>query len=382
MAKIDKSLSEVENLVKLLKEANPRFTYAASTLDFAAAQGSEEEGFNTSVLAQAVGGAPFTGENTYHYNRLDLANGGLDPLLGTEYTVVEGDTPENLPGKLLAYFRLPQDSVEFGEIGMPNDEGPGSVVISAYGASYLYLPESSVEITLVKQAEEPDTLADLADVTHLNGFDPESSVPAPEYVHDPIVEPAPVSSAETKPNGTLLNGTGNPATDLTVAQNGELSLATSARAWKSQTTVAPVDGVYSVSFDPETGDWNFPISVALLNTEAGSVVTDLYDVQFTLGSLDRNTELTFDLIREEGVYKWRNEEHDLTIDDNSVSEDGTVIQNIQRARFYAQELQLIDFTVGGAPYGTFELRLTATRKDTLLDPMVLSVMVEANLPEA
>ena len=377
MAKIDKSLTESQNIAKLLKESNPRFKYSLDTLTFGQPQPSEEEGYNTSILAQAISEAPFTGSHTYNYNRLDLGVNGLDPALGTTLTVSEEDDEGAVQFKALAYFRLRQDSVTFGEY-VPAGNEPGILEIISVTDSLLYLP-SSVVIELVKSSEDPEDLADIADNTDLDGFDPESSVPTPEYVHDPIVEPAPVSSGETKPNGTLLNGTGNPATDMTVAYNGELSLATSGRLFQSQTTVAPVNNVYDLTLQ-DNQDWNFPISVALLNTDAGSVITDLYEVEFFIRNAQNNNEVRFKLVRTEGGYNWYSQDRDLTITDNSVSEDQTVVQNIQRARFYAEQLGVTEFNGFGAAMGEYDLGFVAKRIDTYIDPIETVVRVNASFP--
>lgn len=376
MAKIDRTLSQEENLVKQLKEDNPRFIYPASTLTFGPALEPQDEARNTSVLATAVAGAAFTGDKVYHYNRLDIANGGIDPLLGTSLTVGIEDDEVTVQIKALQYFNLIEEAVSFSAYNPVTEDADGSVTISTVQPSLLYLP-SSVVITLVKQGEEPVTLADLADVDLLNGFDPESSLPVPEYVYEPIIEAAPVSSAEVKEDGTLLVGLGNPSTDMTIAHNGEISLALSARLYNSVDTVAPsAEGnVYTLAVE-DNEDWNFPISVALTNNGAGDVITNLYDVELKLRNYETELSVVFKLVPSEGGYDWYSEIHDLRITDNTVSQDQSVVQNIQRMRFYASQLEVANFNSFGSALGTYDISLKATRIDSNTPPVELTIRAE------
>ncbi len=179
-----------------------------------------------------------------------------------------------------------------------------------------------------------------------------------------------------KPDGTLVHSSGNPATDMTVVTNGELTLASSARKYQSGQTVAPVDNLYTIALDG-TEDWSFPYSLALTNAPEGTKVTDLYDVTLSMIAQDVDGSIDYTLTWDDvnGIYHLINTDLELDIDDNTTIMDGKGLQNIQRMRFYATELGVTELNESGSTLGNFRIRITATRKVGGLDPMVLDIAV-------
>lgn len=120
--------------------------------------------FNTSVLLTAVPGNGFKGTYTFRYNRVPLA----DAFAGKEMTLT--GTYANVHAALSAIntkfgVALEQKDVANTTIGTPG----GQITLTAVAASTYYTP--GTQVTLNASGSTP-SLADLASVTDLDGFDP------------------------------------------------------------------------------------------------------------------------------------------------------------------------------------------------------------------
>lgn len=353
---INTAISEADNVAALIKASNPKFTYPLSSLTFDAPTDSEEEGFNTSIKASAKAGQKFEGDNVYNFNRLDVRDSALRADTPREFTLLDGETEEQLTARVFGVVNLHPAAVE-AKYDAPQEGADGQLEISAKEGSLLYLPTPPVFLP-IKAAEV--------------GPEPEPEVP--EYITPPVVSNEPLSARELKEDGTLQIGTNNPATDLTKVSNGELSLATSGRVYRSTETITPSDTTYTIALNDDQ-DWNFPISIALINAPAGTLVTDLYDVIFTMRAVDTERHIDFNLTHDGSKYHLENGEIGLDIDDSITLEDGSGLQNIQRNRFYAAELGLTEFNTFGATLGNFQFGYTAIRKVGDVEPLELWVNV-------
>ncbi|MCY1347883.1 hypothetical protein D9M68_18190 [compost metagenome] len=209
--------------------------------------------------------------------------------------------------------------------------------------------------------------------------DPELPPVIPEYVVEPTVMSGSVTAKGQKEDGTMLNGTGNPVGEMTVANNGEIELALGARVWKSGDLPVAQDGHYDIVIDDEAGDWNWPFSIALLQEERP--VTDLYAVVLTAQSVETGISIPFTLSRDaEGVYHFINEEFTLDISDSAQSLSGDVVQNIQRMTFYKAQLGAMTTNTFGSPIGDFIISLNATRLEGEVPAVVCEISANVTVP--
>ena len=355
---IDNSLSEADNITALIKEANPdTFTYPVNTLTFSELA-IGEEGYNSSVLATAKPTAPFAGTNRYSYNRLDLSGDGVNSNLTSPITVTAEETEAEITARVIALGNIISSSVTINYIP-PTENSQGSFEIEANEGSLVYLPSFlAIPVDMEEEFEEPE---------------PETELP--EWVTSTTTTVEPLSAEESTPEGMMFAGSNEPTSDMTVVSNGELVLSTSARIHQSQTTVAPNEGIYSISVN-ETQDWNFPLAIMLKYNPPGTLITDLYDVTFAMRSVDKSTEVLLDLQHDGTSYTFVNYALSLNINNNTVFLDDHGIQNIQRVRFYGQELGLTEFNPFGSALGMFELELTATRKVGDTPVLINTILVE------
>lgn len=204
------------------------------------------------------------------------------------------------------------------------------------------------------------------------------------------IEPAAaLSAAETKSDGTLLAGLGNPNGGLTSVTNGEITLSLAPRVWKSLDLPVGDDGVYDVKIAAD-GDWNFVFAAALGDNAPVLSLVDLYDLTMTWSLVEGEVaqSIVFTAVKGSGnQIDWVSADGKLRINDSA----GTVkvTQNIQRLTHYLSNGGVEYFTpatkttVSAAPLGEFELSITAVRKNSLADPVTVQVsaLVSEIVPE-
>lgn len=198
--------------------------------------------------------------------------------------------------------------------------------------------------------------------------------PEPEPEEDLSFLTAPVVTVDTLPSEAarkpgmevLKHSTGNPATDMVVATNGELELALALRYYRVKQTFGVSDGDshYNINLDESSfkpADWSWVYSLVLVDVRNGNCITDLYDVRMEVKFLAGNT-LEFIGKFDNGVFHFIEEANMLDIVDNTTDGTGSICQNIQRVTFYKEQLGVLEFGVDGAPIGDYSIKLTATRK--------------------
>lgn len=347
------------------------YSFTADDLQFGAVEESTNPARESQVSYAATPNSRYEGEQVAYYNRLDLSEiftrGGVDvvQVYAGPTTVAEVVAAVNQRFSL----GFTEDDIDFsGEF----EEGASVVTLVANPASHGY--QGTVAVELV---EGKVPLAEVVLDPILDGPDYPEALPA--YVITPFIIEGELTVKGQKPDGTMLNGSGNPSGDMTVASNGEIELAVGARVWKSKDTIAPESGHYEIEIGQD-GDWNWPFSVALL--EEDRPVTDLYDVTLTATSVETGSTLEFNLSRDgEGVYHFADTEHDLDIVDSVQTESGSVVQNIQRMTFYKDQLGEMTLNHLGTPIGEFMIGLSARRRDGLAEVVEVSITVNVTVPQ-
>lgn len=372
--------SHAQVLIALVAAANS-LSLDASKLVVGSPTAYEGEDGNTQfVLSAAPDQEAYTGEVTITYNRLDLTT--LFEGIGiSELTVGNADATDvvGLIPSIIATYGL--DLVEADVINdtLVRDEGGIAILeLSAADASLFYT--GSIPLTV----DLPDPLTDLEDILQTTVLDGlhyplgDTSALTPPAVE----ENQPLAAEETKEDGTLQVGTGNPSTGYVTASNSELVLALAARMYQGP-AVEPENGTYSLSVE-DNQDWNFTYSIAYKqSSESNHPISDLYNVYLEVKSLDHDEVILFRVDETQEGYQFTGLSNQGDIVDDYVSPTGTVIQNIQRTKFYAEQFlgAAASANSAGSLTGNWEINLVAQRKNSVA-PLLRNTIVVVAEPVA
>lgn len=195
-------------------------------------------------------------------------------------------------------------------------------------------------------------------------------------VVEPVVTPNQSAPAQAvKPDGNLLDGTGNPPGSLVIASNGHLDLALGARI-RQVATLPPADenGHYNVEIG-STRLWTFVYSASLNSVEFGSVLTNFYDITLKVEDTDHVGEsINLDMTRIGNAYLNIDETNNIRITDGTYLADLSVFQDIQSVSFYGTAFPSATRNAAGGLLGNFRLTYTATPKAGVAgDPVVCTI---------
>lgn len=190
------------------------------------------------------------------------------------------------------------------------------------------------------------------------------------------------SNVALNQQGYLRIGSGNPATNLIVANNGEVELFGGARFYRTAIGWNDPDSNHKYALNVAdsvfTGkkDWAWVYSAALLNTKNSLSLDELYEVKLLVKNLANSKTLTFTGRWDGTLYHFEDAANGLDINDNAVDRTGRFMQNIQRIEFYKPQLtpELGENT--GAPIGNYEFELVATRREGDVPPVTLKFSAE------
>jgi hypothetical protein len=177
MAKINTSLSALDNLLALVNAANTgqTITNAQVTAGAPSVKSDTGDGRNTTVALTAVGGQGYTGAVSVNYTRRGLNDSVLSPV--DSYTATTGTTAAALVTALAAQLGLVESELHLEDPAAPGTPLSGAqsgnqatLDLVANAGSLLYVDGSLQAIAMTWQA--PQVALDSAvTVTDLSGFD-------------------------------------------------------------------------------------------------------------------------------------------------------------------------------------------------------------------
>ena len=337
-----------------IAQVDPTLVLTANDIELGAVEVSSNEERESQVTFAAKAGTDFEGEATVFFDRRDLtelfASAGIDVVQVPEGPTTTAEVVAALNLRYGAGFTA-DDIVMNTDAVIEGNE----VTLSAEPTSHGFKGEVLVLIEAGEPVEEE----------------------LPVYIVAPVVVSGDIGVKGQKEDGTMLNGTGNPVGEMTVASNGEIELAVGARIRQSGDLPVAQAGHYDIEIQ-EGQDWNWPFSISLL--EEARPITDLYSVVMSVQSMQTESILDFTLTRDEGgVYHFVNVDAGLDISDSASTPSGDTVQNIQRVTFYKAQLGDMTTTEGGAPIGDFMITLTATRNVGEVEPVVAQITVSVTL---
>ncbi|EHM1384062.1 hypothetical protein KFS98_003549 [Salmonella enterica] len=154
--------------------------------------------------------------------------------------------------------------------------------------------------------------------------------------------------------GNLIYGSGQPSLSLAIASDSIIEVGLGARTFGSKVLVDGSDGKYELLLG-EAEDWAVPVTVGLLNTADGSVVTDLYNLELTIDGYG------YKLAKTDAGYVWEAPEAEHTVSDvaNKNNAIQTIIRQFQEP-VEGAEYQASMHVIHKASGKSFDLAITAT----------------------
>lgn len=336
---------------------------------------SERPGEYSAVLSGD--GVRAVGEVTVTYDRLELAdvvaaldNGGIAlRTSGASYAEVATLLREQMGVNIL------DTDLEEGSLSAP--EVISNVTVAAAQDSRLF--KGALPITIAPFYGDETGLALIN-----NGREP--LFPVDNIVEATVVEDISLPEEALKGDGTLLIGSGNPDGNFVSASNGELTIAMGARVYQVGSNLpVPQDLAYSYQIE-DTQDWNFLFSLSMHNAPEGRRLVDVYDVAMTWVQQSTGHSITWSLQDRDGAMVLVSDDENMVISDSATGPTGIALQNIQRMRHYIENNDQAYFSPDqlnsfGALLGSFTFTVSAIRKNSLVDPLVLSTNVSVTLVE-
>lgn len=168
--KINPARSALQNILDLVKDANPQLSLNESQFTLSApAVVAGTNGRNTEVTLTAVAGQGKTGSKTVAYTRLDPVTGPNEGAATTGVEVAGDASAAAIKTQLVALFGVVFEEVDVANLVLPTEGVDGSIDLVADADSLLYVGTTSVVLKL--QAEEQDLGTEIAQ-SDLNGFEP------------------------------------------------------------------------------------------------------------------------------------------------------------------------------------------------------------------
>lgn len=362
---IDLLMTGPETLVAIINLANKtQFEVTDPKLVIGSPRPSVDQTYNTDIevtfpVPPSAGDAdpdPVTGE--VHYNRLDLGRLFANKNIRIRDLATPHNNVHDLLTAITGEARVALEADDIVDAVIPAGPYPKAVLFKATPESLRFVGQFSIEL-LAPIVENTSFIT--APVTNLN------STP---------------SIGSLKTDGTLVAGTGEIATALAVASNGEIEVFGGARLLKVNQGIPSANGIYSLNI-ADQGDWTLPFGFRLLDGRNGDKITDLYTCTFKVTAPGGGT-LNFELKRQYGRLSLVDAANNLIIEDPALHNDAqTLYQAIQRVAFYKSKLGSLDVNSAGAPYGTYEVEVKAVRKSAPTDPVFVAFDVEVEgLPVA
>lgn len=175
--KIDKNLTELENLLRLINSNNPELNFRPDQIKSVKVMmnvsGLYEEK-NSRVNLLMADGKGFTGNYDFYYNRVTIQGFQELPEYLSPLPVLLSDTPETALARYMARYELASDTVLYNStFTLPTeDQMFGVMSVNTDGKSLLYHQPSTVTLMRVNSLEEDLPLNRLVGTSTLDGFAP------------------------------------------------------------------------------------------------------------------------------------------------------------------------------------------------------------------
>lgn len=330
---------------------------------------------NTVVTISATPTSEYEGEGPYYYDRLDMqmlevldAEGNAVP-----FVVRDGQTYADVLPFINTAQRTGLTAEDLLEptVAIPED-ATDSITVKASPTSYAWLHELVLQI---RRGKIP--LSEVLPNNVLDGLTWDGVVEWSGRTEPEVTQVVNLTSRQlTKPDGSTLAGTGNPATGFQVATNNEVYLGLRVGKYQdAQYDPATGDGNFYVNI-LDGQDWNFSMTASKVPGAPGSLFED-YNLTLQVKDVASGQQLNFALTLDaNGLAHLTDTAKGIDIIDGYLSTDKNVYQEHQRVSLYVEHLPGVTKNAEGKPYGMFEFRFVAQHKRDDIAGVIVDTVAE------
>lgn len=175
--KVNKNLTEFENLLALINLNNPELKLRADQIESMTSRMNhngyyEEKGFRLDVVMAS--GKGYSGRYDFYYNRLTIEGFAETPEYLPLLPVLLTDTPEEITARYIARYDLASDTkVYWSSFVAPTiDEIYGQISFSPDSKSLLYAQVSHIKLLRVNSLDDDLPIVRMVGTGTLDGFEP------------------------------------------------------------------------------------------------------------------------------------------------------------------------------------------------------------------
>lgn len=353
--------------ILLLEEINLKNVnkFTRNVLDFGLPVVTTEQGRNTKIRINAAKGSQYSGWQDVWYNRLDIAE--LFSRFGhnqVELPRSKVSTSVDAVRLLNTIYGLALSDNEVVSSSITTDQF--DLVIHSESLAYF----GALKIQLIGDLIPLDSVLTVQVLDGL--WYPDAVV---DHLITPVVVEGILALHATTPEGLLY--TGDSANNMLIATNNELEIALRVGYVSNTPEINPIGTQYSLSLQPSQ-DWNFPFSIALLNTVSGTHIDELYDIRLFLQSHQTDAAVELTLVRDDTDQYWlRNDELGISVALVYQAEDRLLLQDAPLCSAYTQFLEGVTTNGAGAGLGEFEVGLAAYRRNAIVPRLAVIANVVA-----
>ncbi|MNJ24534.1 hypothetical protein D3C77_189570 [compost metagenome] len=174
--KIDKNLTELENLLRLINANNPEINLRADQIKSVHPWmnvSSLYEEKNSYVEIELVAGKGYSGSYRFYYDRVTIQGYKALPEPLPYFPVLLSDTPESILARYAERYEIASDTELFTNYFVPPtaDEMFGSISIATDGKSLLYHQSYNVRLMRVNSLNDDLPINRMIGTSTLSGFD-------------------------------------------------------------------------------------------------------------------------------------------------------------------------------------------------------------------
>lgn len=175
--KVDKNLTEFENLLALINLNNPELKLRADQIESMSSRMNHngyyvEKGFRLDVVMAY--GKGYSGRFDFYYNKITIEGFAETPEYLSPLPVLLTDTPEEIAARYLARYDLASDTqVYWSAFVAPTvDEMYGRMTFSPDAKSLLYAQLSHIKLIRVNSLDDDLPINIMVSTDTLDGFEP------------------------------------------------------------------------------------------------------------------------------------------------------------------------------------------------------------------
>ncbi|MBV7556114.1 hypothetical protein KW841_27565 [Pseudomonas sp. PDM28] len=175
--KVDKNLTEFENLLRLINASNPELKLRAEHIKSMTSR-MNHDGFYTEkdscLDVEMSEGSGYFGNFRFYYNKMTIQGFKEIPEYLVPLPVLLTETPEEIFARYMARYELASDTQLYWSyfVAPTEDNMYGSISIATDGNSLIYQQVSHIKLFRVNRLDEDLPINIMVGTSTLDGFEP------------------------------------------------------------------------------------------------------------------------------------------------------------------------------------------------------------------